>query len=284
MFSTRKLLIVSALCGLSGFALAAGTPSAAPAAKNATPATTAAAPAATTPAPSAGASMSAADKTSYSIGIDIGRNLKAQGLSIELKSFSQGIQDGTTGQAALTDQEIHDELTRLQKDLLEKRATELKKVATENKTKGDAFLAANKKKKGVITLPSGLQYRVITEGSGTVPAATDVIVAHYLGKFIDGTEFDSSYAHNNQPVTFPVNGVIPGWSEALQKMKVGSKWELVIPPELAYKEMGAGGKIGPNATLVFELELLSIQAPEAPKVAETAPAATPAKADAKTVK
>ena len=242
MFSTRKLLIVSALCGLSGFALAASTP----AVEKSTSAS----------------SMTAPEKTSYSIGIDIGRNLKAQGLMVDLKSFSKGIEDGTTGKAALSDQEIHDVLAALQKEIVDKRTTELKKVSAENKTKGDAFLAANKKKKGVTTLPSGLQYRVLTTGKGPMPTSTDVITAHYRGKFIDGTEFDSSYAHNNQPVTFPVNGVIPGWSEALQKMKVGSKWEIVIPPELAYKETGAGNKIGPNATLVFELELLSIQPPE----------------------
>lgn len=240
MFSTRKLLMVSALCGLSGLALA-GTPPVAPA-------------------------MTASEKTSYSIGIDIGRNLKTQGITIDLKSFGQGIEDGSMGKAALTDPEIHDALAALQKEVVEKRTLEQQKIATENKTKGDAFLAANKKKKGVITLPSGLQYRVITTGTGPMPTATDVITAHYRGKFTDGTEFDSSYAHNNQPVTFPVNGVIPGWSESLQKMTVGSKWEIVIPPELAYKETGAGNKIGPNATLMFELELLSIQAPEAAAV------------------
>ena len=247
MLSTRKLLIVSALCGLSGLVSAANT-----------------APAST---------MTSAEKISYSIGIDIGRNLKTQGLTIDTSSFAKGIEDGTTGKAALTDQEIHDTLTALQKEIVEKRTAELNKVATENKTKGDAFLTANKKKKGVTTLPSGLQYRVLATGKGATPTATDVITAHYRGKFIDGTEFDSSYAHNNEPVTFPVNGVIPGWSEALQKMTVGSKWEIVIPPELAYKETGAGNKIGPNATLVFELDLLSIQPPEK-AVAEAAKPAT----------
>ena len=135
----------------------------------------------------------------------------------------------------------------------------MQKVAGDKaKADGEAYLAANAKKDGVKTLPSGLQYKVVTEGAGATPKASDTVTVHYRGKLVDGTEFDSSYSRN-EPATFPVNGVIPGWTEALQLMKVGSKWELCIPANLAYGERGAGGRIPANATLVFEVELLGIK-------------------------
>ena len=127
-----------------------------------------------------------------------------------------------------------------------------------NKKEGEDFLAANKSKEGVVTLPSGLQYKVLKEGTGPKPSPTDSVVCNYRGTLINGTEFDSSYKRG-QPATFPVNGVIKGWTEALQLMPVGSKWQLFIPPDLAYGQRGAGADIGPNATLIFEVELLSIQ-------------------------
>ncbi|HMC32030.1 MAG TPA: FKBP-type peptidyl-prolyl cis-trans isomerase, partial [Candidatus Angelobacter sp.] len=148
------------------------------------------------------------------------------------------------------------------------------KLATENnKKEGDAFLAANKTKPGVVTLPSGLQYKIVKAGTGPKPAATDTVVCNYRGTLIDGKEFDSSYKRG-EPATFPVSGVIKGWTEALQLMPVGSKWELYIPPDLAYGARGAGADIGPNATLLFEVELLSIQGKEAPQ-GQPQPSASP---------
>jgi FKBP-type peptidyl-prolyl cis-trans isomerase FklB len=139
---------------------------------------------------------------------------------------------------------------------------ELAKMAGEkNQKEGEAFLAENKKKEGVITLPSGLQYKVIKAGSGNKPKATDTVTVHYQGTLVNGTEFDSSY-RRGQPVSFPVNGVIPGWTEALQLMEAGAKWQIVIPSNLAYGDRGAGPQIGPNATLIFEIELISIQEPK----------------------
>jgi FKBP-type peptidyl-prolyl cis-trans isomerase FklB len=139
---------------------------------------------------------------------------------------------------------------------------ELAKIVGEkNQKEGEAFLAENKKKEGVITLPSGLQYKVIKAGSGNKPKATDTVSVHYQGTLVNGTEFDSSY-RRGQPVSFPVNGVIPGWTEALQLMEAGAKWQIVIPSNLAYGDRGAGPQIGPNATLIFEIELISIQEPK----------------------
>lgn len=147
----------------------------------------------------------------------------------------------------------------LQKELQEKRQAKMKIQGEKNMKEGEAFLAANAKKEGVKTLPSGLQYKVITEGKGKSPSATDTVSVQYTGKLIDGTVFDSSYKRG-QPATFAVNGVIKGWTEALQLMKEGSKWELYVPANLAYGETGTiGGPIGPNAMLVFEVELLSIK-------------------------
>ena len=148
--------------------------------------------------------------------------------------------------------------TELQKELMEKQAERNKQLAEKNKTEGEAFLAQNSKKEGVKTLPSGLQYKVIKEGTGKTPKADDTVVTNYRGTSIDGTEFDSSYKRG-QPATFPVKGVIAGWTEALQLMKEGSKWELFIPSNLAYGERGAGNFIGPNAALVFEIELITVK-------------------------
>ena len=158
----------------------------------------------------------------------------------------------------MTEQEMKETLAGLQKELMEKQAERAKLLAEKNKKEGEAFLAANKTKEGVKTLPDGLQYKVIKEGTGKTPKADDTVVTNYRGTLIDGTEFDSSYKRG-QPATFPVKGVIPGWTEALQLMKEGSKWELFIPSNLAYGERGAGNAIGPNATLVFEIELISVK-------------------------
>ena len=151
-------------------------------------------------------------------------------------------------------------MAAFKEEMMKKHEEELKKAAEKNKKEGEAFLAENKKKEGVVTLPSGLQYKVIKEGDGQMPKDTDMVTVNYRGTLVDGTEFDSSYKRGN-PATFPVNGVIPGWQEALKLMKVGSKWQLFVPAGLAYGEKGAGSTIGPNATLIFEVELLSISEP-----------------------
>jgi FKBP-type peptidyl-prolyl cis-trans isomerase FklB len=148
---------------------------------------------------------------------------------------------------------------QLQEETRKKQAEKAQQMGAANKTEGETFLAANKNKEGVITLPSGLQYKILQAGTGPKPAATDSVVCNYRGTLINGTEFDSSYKRG-QPATFPVNGVIKGWTEALQLMPVGSKWQLFVPAQLAYGDRGAGADIGPNATLIFEVELLSIQA------------------------
>ena len=203
--------------------------------------------------------QTAKEKQSYSIGADIGSKLKSQSIDIDTDLFSQGLKDAFSGgKLLLTEQEMKDTLTALQKELMEKQAERNKQLGEKNKKEGEAFLIENKKKEGVKTLPSGLQYKVIKEGTGKIPKAEDTVVTNYRGTLIDGTEFDSSYKRG-QPATFPVKGVIPGWTEALQLMKEGSKWELFIPSNLAYGERGAGGVIGPNATLIFEIELISVK-------------------------
>lgn len=198
-------------------------------------------------------------KLSYSIGADIGKRLKADQLEVDPAIVSRGIRDALTGaKLALTDDQIKATFAQLQTEMQTKRQAEAKAASDKNKTEGDAFQAANKSKDGVVTLPSGLQYKILTSGTGPKPAANDTVVCNYRGTLVDGTEFDSSYKRG-QPATFPVSGVIKGWTEALQLMPVGSKWQLVIPPSLAYGERGAGQQIGPDATLVFEVELMSIQ-------------------------
>jgi len=199
------------------------------------------------------------NKVSYSIGLDIGDNLNQQKIEVDMEILFKGIFDGLSkGDALLSEEEVKEIMMEFQKIMKEKYTEEKKKEAEENRKEGEKFLTENKKKKDVKTLKSGLQYKVITKGKGKLPTATDIVKVHYKGTFIDGTEFDSSYKYG-KPVTFPVSGVIKGWTEALQLMKEGSKWELVIPSELAYGEQGAGYDIGPNTTLLFTVELISIE-------------------------
>ncbi len=199
------------------------------------------------------------DKVSYSIGLDIGGNLKNQSIEIDPKLLAQGIQDAVSGgKRLLTEEEVQGVMMAFQQEMQAKAATRAKEAGDKNLKEGSTFMAENKKKKGVTALPSGLQYKIITAGTGKKPKATDTVTTHYRGTLIDGTEFDSSIKRG-EPASFPVSGVIPGWTEALQLMPVGSKWQLVVPPDLAYGPRGAGQQIGPNATLVFEVELLSIQ-------------------------
>jgi FKBP-type peptidyl-prolyl cis-trans isomerase FklB len=212
----------------------------------------------------------AKQKRSYAIGADIGKKvggqLKSQSVDLDPAMVARGMRDALSGaKPAMTDDEVRATLTELRTQLQQKQAAVAKEASGKNKQEGDAFLAANKSKEGVTTLPSGLQYKILTAGEGKKPAASDTVVCNYRGTLIDGTEFDSSAKHGG-PATFPVGGVIKGWTEALQLMPVGSKWQLFIPADLAYGDRGAGGNIGPGATLIFEVELVSIQdkAQEAP--------------------
>jgi FKBP-type peptidyl-prolyl cis-trans isomerase FklB len=198
------------------------------------------------------------DKQSYAIGLNVGKNLHRDDIDVEPKIVLQGIEDALAdGKVLLTDDQIKTVMTDLQTQVRQKQEEKRQAAAESNKKDGTAFLAANAAKEGVITLPSGLQYKVLVAGTGAKPAATDSVVCNYRGTLLDDTEFDSSYKRG-QPATFPVGGVIKGWTEALQLMPTGSKWQLFIPPDLAYGERGQG-PIGPNSTLVFEVELLSIQ-------------------------
>jgi FKBP-type peptidyl-prolyl cis-trans isomerase FklB len=195
----------------------------------------------------------------YSIGMDIGSTLKRQSIEVDADWLAKGLKDAYTGgKTLLTEEEARAQIQEFQKKLMEKQAEAMKQLSEKNKAEGEKFLAENAKKEGVKTLPSGLQYKVITPGTGKTPKATDTVTTHYKGTLIDGTEFDSSYKRG-EPATFPVAGVIPGWTEALQLMKEGAKWQLFLPPSLAYGERGAGRDIGPNATLIFDVELISVQ-------------------------
>lgn len=192
--------------------------------------------------------------------MSMGKNLHRDSIEIDPNILLQGMKDAMSGgQMLLTDQEAQAAIAELQNDLRKKAEEKMQQAGEANKKEGDAFLAANKTKEGVVTLPSGLQYKILKAGTGAKPTATDSVVCNYKGTLINGTEFDSSYKRG-QPATFPVNGVIKGWTEALQLMPVGSKWQLVVPPDLAYGARGAGSDIGPDSTLIFEVELLSIQA------------------------
>ena len=200
-------------------------------------------------------------KVSYGMGLNLGSRIKEE-FDLDVDAFTTGLRHAIKGgEHLMTDEEIMTAMKSFQEKQMAKRETEMKAVADKNKTEGDAYLAANKQKEGVKTTASGLQYRVVTEGKGKKPGPDDTVEVHYRGTLIDGTEFDSSYKRNST-VTFPVNGVIPGWTEALQLMPVGSKYELVIPSDLAYGPGGTGGAIGPNAVLVFEVELVGIKKPE----------------------
>lgn len=209
------------------------------------------------------------DKISYSIGMDVGKSIQKQKIEINPEFFLAGLKDGMLNKyGMMTEEEVRQTLLALQTEIVERQNTEMKAMASKNLTEGEKFLAENKKQKGVVTLPSGLQYRVIKDGSGESPKATDTVTTHYRGKLIDGTEFDSSYSRG-EPARFAVNAVIPGWTEALQIMKPGAKWELFIPPKLAYGENGIGQLIGPNSTLIFDVELMSVDKANAAQPSQT---------------
>jgi FKBP-type peptidyl-prolyl cis-trans isomerase FklB len=212
------------------------------------------------------------DKQSYAIGLNVGKSLHRDDIDIDPKIVLQGLQDAMAGGAVLlTDDQIKTVMTDLQSQVRQKQEEKRLALAESNKKDGAAFLAANATKPGVVTLPSGLQYKILTPGTGPKPTAADSVICNYRGTLLDNTEFDSSYKRG--PATFPVTGVIKGWTEALQLMPVGSKWQLFIPADLAYGERGRE-PIQPNATLVFELELTSIAPPTPPAATPTPGAAT----------
>jgi len=209
-------------------------------------------------------------KFSYALGMNMGANLAAnlhkQSVDFDPNIVAQGVRASMAGgKTLMTKEEAQAALKEVQDQLQKKQQEKTQVTGEANKKEGEAFLAANKSKEGVVTLPSGLQYKILKAGTGPKPTAADSVVCNYKGTLLNGTEFDSSYKRG-QPTTFPVGGVIKGWTEALQLMPVGSKWQLFIPSTLAYGERGAGGDIGPGATLIFEVELMSIQ--EKPKADE----------------
>jgi FKBP-type peptidyl-prolyl cis-trans isomerase FklB len=212
------------------------------------------------------------DKASYAVGLNVGKSLQRDFIDVDPNIVARGMKDALAGgKTLMTDDEVKAAMIALKAEAQKKQAEAQKKqeekmaqAGEANKKEGDAFLAANKTKEGVVTLPSGLQYKILTAGTGPKPATTDTVECNYKGTLIDGTEFDSSAKHGG-PLKSPVTGVIKGWTEALQLMPVGSKWQLFIPADLAYGPQAGGGVIGPNATLIFDIELLSIQPKAAAK-------------------
>ena len=199
------------------------------------------------------------DKFSYAMGMNLGMNMKKQNVAIDPAIMARGLRDALSGtKPQLTEDEARAAITQMQQEMQKKVTDKMQQEAAVNKKEGDAFLSANKAKPGVVTTASGLQYKIITAGTGAKPATTDTVVCNYRGTLINGKEFDSSYKRK-EPATFPVSGVIKGWTEALQLMPAGSKWQLFIPSDLAYGDRGAGADIGPGTTLIFEVELMSIQ-------------------------
>jgi len=196
-------------------------------------------------------------KVSYAIGKDIGKNLKMQGIDLELAAFVQGIKNGLADSSYFTEEELTAILTEFQQDMMAKRDEKNKVVGEKNQREGEQYLAANGVKEGVITTDSGLQYKVLKSGNGPKPTASDRVRVHYKGMFVDGEQFDSSY-DRNEPIVFAVTGVIPGWTEALQLMSIGDKYELAIPYNIAYGANGKPPVIEPYKTLLFEVELLEI--------------------------
>ena len=198
------------------------------------------------------------DKGSYALGMSIGMGLHRQGIGVDSAVVARGLRDAMAGgKMLLTEDEMKAALQQLQGDVRKLQEAKAHAAGEGNRKEGEAFLASNKAKDGVVTLPSGLQYKILKEGTGPKPTASDTVTCNYKGTLINGKEFDSSYKRG-QPASFPVGGVIKGWTEALQLMPVGSKWELFIPPQMAYGDQGAGPDIGPGETLIFEVELISI--------------------------
>lgn len=223
-------------------------------------------------APAAGATQlkDQKDKVSYSIGLDIGFNFQKQNVAVNPDAMAAGVRDAMAGKPQLTEQQVKEVMSAFEKEMQDKQTAKGKEAAAS----GEKFLTENKAKPGVKTTASGLQYKVLKEGSGPTPKETDTVKVNYRGTLIDGTEFDSSYKRG-EPASFPVNRVIKGWTEALQLMKVGSKYQIFIPASLGYGERGAGAQIPPNSTLIFEVELLDIASGAGGAVSSASPAASP---------
>jgi FKBP-type peptidyl-prolyl cis-trans isomerase FklB len=199
------------------------------------------------------------EKQSYAMGMNLGIGLHRQGMTLDPALVARGLRDAQAGgKTAMTEEESRTAVQQFQNEVRQKMQTSAQQQGAANRKEGEDFLAANKSKPGVITLPDGLQYKILKEGDGPKPTASDTVSCNYRGTLINGKEFDSSYKRG-QPASFPVGGVIKGWTEALQLMPVGSKWELYIPADLAYGDRGAGQDIGPGDTLIFEIDLLGIQ-------------------------
>ena len=198
-------------------------------------------------------------KASYSIGLDIGDTFKKQDMNLDAAALAKGIQDALSGSKRLmTEKEAGECLAQFRQEMMGKQEGEMRVLGEKNKMEGEKFLAANKAQAGVVALPSGLQYRELVAGTGVVPKASDTVITHYRGTLLDGSEFDSSYKRG-EPARFAVTQVIRGWTEALQLMRVGAKWQLFVPSNLAYGERSPGPEIGPSSTLIFEIELIGIQ-------------------------
>ncbi len=212
-------------------------------------------------------SSSVDERLSYIVGENMAGQFQRDGIELDVDALTLAVKNVQAGaEPLLTEDEKRQTIAEIQQRGQEQQRAELEALATKNKTEGEAYLAANSQKEGVITTESGLQYKEVTAGEGDTPSAADTVTVHYKGTLIDGTVFDSSY-ERGQPATFPVGGVIPGWVEALQLMNVGDKFELAIPSDLAYGPSGTGPEIGPNATLLFEVELLEVAKAEVPEEA-----------------
>ncbi|CAO0821842.1 Peptidyl-prolyl cis-trans isomerase Mip [Desulfarculales bacterium] len=225
----------------------------------------------------AAAPKSPEQKISYTLGFRVDSDIKAKGIKVEADSFTQGFKDAQGGVSPqMSDEEMQQALQNLTRDLQAKEMAKIKALADKNQAEGKNFLDDNKAKEGVKTLASGLQYKVITIGQGKTPKQTDTVTVNYQGRLVDGTVFDNSL-QRGEPVTFPLDGIIKGWQEALQLMKEGDKWEIYVPSELAFGPQGAGGLISPNAMLIFNLELVKV----APAAGKSAAKDKPIKKEAK---
>lgn len=271
--SITAVTVLAAGIMLAGNAMAQQTPASNPAQAPAGSATPSQAPAAKSPAAAGTAHRATAtrsapplvlktdkDKASYAVGMSMGKSMQKDAVQIDPNILARGLKDGLAGgKTLMTDEEAQAAINVLKADVKKNQEAKMAQAGEGNVKEGEAFLAANKTKEGVVTLPSGLQYKILTAGTGPKPTAADSVVCNYKGTLISGKVFDASASHGG-PATFPVGGVIKGWTEALQLMPVGSKWQLFIPPDLAYGQRGAGGDIGPSTTLIFEVELVSIKA------------------------
>jgi FKBP-type peptidyl-prolyl cis-trans isomerase FklB len=260
-YVTLAAAVLVAAVGVVG-AQQSGQPAQQPAAQSAQPA-----------APQAGKPESVQDRAAYVIGFNLGRQLKQNDINANADLIVKGLKDGMGGtDGLLTEQEMQETMQAFQQQVMTQQQEKQKVVGEKNKAEGEAFLAKNKERPGVKTTASGLQYEVIKEGTGAQPKATDTVTVHYKGTLIDGTEFDSSYG-KGEPATFALNQVVQGWTEGLQLMKAGSKYKFYIPAALGWGDRGAGPLIGPNAAVVFEVELISVGAPQAPEGQQPPPPA-----------